>query len=60
MAVPYMNICLDFLRYLELCLYAVIPLSFPAWKLWMWWENRKENNNKDEDVSEVFTEDALQ
>ena len=33
-AVPNMDICLTFLRYFELLLYAIVLLSLPLWKIW--------------------------
>ena len=39
MAVPGMDTCLTGLGYFEKALYVIVPLSLPAWKIWMRFKN---------------------
>ena len=41
MAVPQMKTCLTVSKHLEYSLYLLVPLSLPAWKIWMHFENRR-------------------
>ena len=48
MAVPYMNSCVPVLRYVDLCLYAAVPLSLPVWTLWLKWNNRTQDGSEEQ------------
>ena len=52
MAVPNMDMCLTVLRYFEISLYLIVPLSFPAWKIWIY-SKEKSREWKDNETEKL-------